>query len=106
MNKLAVMVLLTVFASALQANPVCNVSRSRAQEDLKKELLDRYANHYSTVEMLLNAGMKDFDTLCKIPNTSVDDGILQDLKTRYYPNFSTILMLYKANRKSYDNLNK
>jgi hypothetical protein len=97
---------LLMLASAVRANPICDVARNQAQEDLKQELLHRYGSHYSTVEMLLNAGMRDYDILCQVPDNSVNNGILEDLKARYYPNFSTILMLYKANKKSYENLSR
>ena len=95
-----------VFTLPAIANPFSDVSRSKAKTDLKKELLNTYGNSYSTVEMLLNAGMKDYETLCSLPENSVNNGILQDLKETYYPHFSTILMLFKSNKKSYNNLNK
>jgi hypothetical protein len=88
------------------ANPISEVSQYAAREDLKNSLKSRYGNSYSTIEMLLNAGMESYDELIAIPDNSVNNGILRDLKDRYYPSFSTILMLYKANKKSYDNLNK
>ena len=94
------------FSDGVLANPISEVSRYTAKEDLKSSLKSRYGNSYSTIEMLLNAGMKDYDELCTIPDNSVNNGILRDLKGRYYPSFSTILMLYKSNKKSYDNLNK
>ena len=106
MRKIIMIVCFGLFASVCQANPVCEVNRGQAKEDLKKELLGRYRNSYSTVEMLLKAGMRDYDALCQIPDNSVNNGILGDIKARYYPSFSTILMLYKANKKSYDELNR
>lgn len=106
MRKVLVITCLALFASVCQANPVCEVNRGKAKEDLKQELLGRYGNSYSTVKMLLDAGMRDFDILCQLPENTVSNGVLRDLKGRYYPNFSTILMLYKANIKSYDELNR
>lgn len=93
-------------SSAVLANPISEVNRYTAKEDLKSSLMSRYGNSYSTIEMLLNAGMKAYDELCNIPDNSVNNGILRDLKSRYYPSFSTILMLYKSNKKAYNNLNK
>jgi hypothetical protein len=106
MKKIILFALLALFASASQANPVCETSRTQAKEDLKQSLLNRYGNSYSTVEMLLKSGMESYDTICKIPENSINNGILRDLNNRYYPSFSTILMLYKSNKKSYDELNK
>ena len=106
MKTTIVIACLALFISTAQANPVCDVNRSQAKNDLKQELLGRYGNSYSTVEMLLKAGMRDYDTICNLPSNSVNNGILRDLKSRYYPSFSTIYMLYKANKKSYDELNR
>jgi len=92
--------------SFVSANPISEVSRSKAVADLKAELLKTYGSSYSTVEMLLNAGMKAYDTLISIPDNSVNNDILRELTKTYYPSFSTILMLYKANKESYDKLNK
>ncbi len=107
---LSILILAIIFcfslSNAVLANPISEVSRYTAKEDLKNSLKSRYGNSYSTIEMLLNAGMKAYDEICTIPENSVNNGILRDLKDRYYPSFSTILMLYKSNRKSYDNLNK
>lgn len=104
MRKMLLVACVALLASVCQANPVCEVNRTKAKEDLKQELLVRYGNSYSTVKMLLDAGMRDYETLCQLPENSVNNGILRDLKDRYYPSFSTILMLYKANKKSYDEL--
>jgi hypothetical protein len=107
---LSVWVLAIIFCCALSnavlANPISEVIRYTAKEDLKNSLKSRYGNSYSTIEMLLKAGMKAYDELCAIPDNSVNNVILRDLKDRYYPSFSTILLLYKSNKKSYDNLNK
>lgn len=105
MRKFIIVACIALFASVCQANPVCEVNPAKAKEDLKQELLGRYGNSYSTVKMLLDAGMRDYDTLCQLPENFVNNGILLDLKARYYPSFSTILILYKANKKSYDELN-
>ena len=88
------------------ANPISEVSRPKARANLKASLLETYGDSYSTVEMLLEAGMEDYDTLATLPSNSVNNGILKRLKKTYYPHFSTILMLYEANKKSYDNLNR
>lgn len=94
----------SILSSIAFANPISVIDRSTARHDLENSLIGRYGNHYSTIEMLLNSGMKSYDTLCSIPDNSVNDGILNNLKNRYYPSFSTILMLYKSNIKSYNNL--
>lgn len=88
------------------SNPACQVGRDQARDDLKKTLLARYGNHYSTVEMLLEAGMRDYGELCATPSNAVDEEILSNLSSRYYPSFSTILMLYKRDRASYERLNR
>ena len=88
------------------SNPACKVSRSRAKEDLKDYLLERYGSNYSTVKSLLDIGMSDYDKLCRIRSNSVNDGILEDLTDRYYPHFSTIHSLYESNIKSYNELNR
>lgn len=88
------------------ANPVSSISRSKVQADLKASLEKDYGSSYSTVEMLLNAGMTAYDELCKVPSTTVNDNILKDLIKDYYPSFSTIQMLYNANKDSYDRLNR
>ena len=95
-----------LMTSSVFANPISEVNRSQAQADLKAELLKTYGSSYSTVEMLLNAGMRDYDTLISIPENSINNDIIKELKNTYYPSFSTILMLYKANKESYDKLNK
>lgn len=87
-----------------QANVVCNVSRSTAKQDLKESLLNTYGSSYSTVKMLLDAGMNDYDNICKLPDNSVNNRILKNLNSTYYPSFSTIYMLYKANIKDYNEL--
>jgi hypothetical protein len=86
------------------SNPVSSISRYKAKSDLKASLLKDYGNNYTTIEMLLNAGMEAYDKLTKIPNTNVNNGILKDLVKDYYPNFSTIQMLFEANKKSYKKL--
>ena len=91
-------------SSGPSGNPIARIDRAMAKEDLKKELLDTYEDSYSTVEMLLKGGMRDFDTLSKIPSSEVSDGVLKDLVDTYYPSFSTILMLYESNMKSYKNI--
>lgn len=73
-------VLCCVLVSSVLANPISEISRSKAKADLKRELLKTYGSSYSTVEMLLKAGMKDYDTLCTIPDNSVNNGILRELK--------------------------
>jgi hypothetical protein len=94
------------FSNTIFANPISEISRHTAKEDLKNSLKSRYENSYSTIELLLNKGMEAYDKLCAISDNSINNGILGDLKDRYYPSFSTILLLYKSNKKSYDNLNK
>lgn len=111
LNKILSVLVLSIIlcytlSSVVLANPISEVNRYTAKQDLKSSLMSRYGNSYTTIEMLLDAGMEAYDELCNIPDNSVNDGILRDLKSRYYPSFSTILMLYKANKKSYDNLNK
>jgi hypothetical protein len=91
-------------ASSSSGNPVARVSRSKAKEDLKQDLLKTYGDSYSTVKMLLDAGMRDYDKLIRIPSSEVSDGVLNDLMGTYYPSFSTILMLYESNMKSYNEL--
>lgn len=87
-------------------NPVFRLSEySTAQNDLKRHLMNRYGDSYSTIELLLNAGMKDYKTLCALKSHPVGNRILTNLKTRYYPSFSTIKLLYKSNVESYNRLN-
>lgn len=94
-----------VYSIAALANPISDVNRSKAKNDLKKSLTETYGNSFSTIEMLLEAGMRDYDLLCDLPENSVSNGVLQELKNTYYPSFSTILMLYKSNMESYQRLN-
>lgn len=102
-----VMILFFMLVTSLVlANPISEVSRPKAKADLKASLLETYGNSYSTVEMLLEAGMEAYDTLAALPSNSVNNGILKRLKKTYYPHFSTILLLYEADKKSYDNLNR
>lgn len=96
--------LVLTIISVVYANPISEISRNRARQDIKRELKDRYGSSYSTIEMLLKSNMEDYDKLCDIPDTSVNNKILKDLKERYYPSFSTILMLFKSNKESYENL--
>lgn len=93
-----------IFVSITLANPISEISRSKAKATLKKELLETYGNSYATVEWLLKEGMKDYDILCTIPDNAVNNGILLDLKKTYYPHFSTILFLYKSNKNAYNKL--
>lgn len=90
--------------SLLLQNPIASVSRSKAKSDLKESLVREYANHYSTIKMLLDKGMDSYDWLCKVPGNSVNNGILSDLKKGYYPHFSTIKMLFESNKKAYQEL--
>lgn len=87
-------------------NPISLIPRSKAKNDLKKHLLKRYENSYSTVEMLLNNGMDAYDNLCTEPSNQVNDAILNNLLNRYYPSFSTIKMLFDSNKESYERLNR
>lgn len=86
------------------SNPISSINRDKAKSDLKASLLKDYGNNYTTIEILLKAGMEAYDILTKIPNTNVNNGILKDLIKDYYPNFSTIQMLFEANKKSYEKL--
>ena len=108
MNRrgIIVIVLILGFLSsfAYAENPISAVSRSTAKADLKASLMKVYDSSYSTVEMLLNAGMEDYDKLCDIPSSGVNDKILKELSDTYYPSFSTIYMLFEANKESYDRL--
>ena len=101
MKTINKVIFLALFLSTAQANVVCDTPRDQAKSDLKQNLLNRYGSSYSTVNMLLKAGMRDYDTICKVPNNSISNGILKNLNSRYYPSFSTILMLYKSNIKSF-----
>ena len=83
-------------------NLISIIDRNTAEVDLKRQLLDRYENSYSTVKLLLDTGMRDYYKLCQINSNSVNTGILSKLKDRYYPSFSTILILFKSNKKAYD----
>ncbi len=87
-------------------NPIAEVSKRTAERDLKLKLMKRYGSHYSTIKMLLDAGMKSYDFLCQLPNSAVNNEILLNLKKRYYPHFSTIKMLYASNKKAYKKLNQ
>ncbi|MGE4490579.1 MAG: hypothetical protein AB7E95_13640 [Kiritimatiellales bacterium] len=100
----AIVVLGCMFVVTM-ANPVSAISRSKAKADLKASLEKDYGSNYSTIEMLLNAGMEAYDGLCKVPDTTVNNNILRDLLKDYYPSFSTIQMLYKANKDAHDRLN-
>ncbi len=84
--------------SLVFANPISEVSRPKAKADLKAKL-KTCGSSYSTIEMLLEAGMEDYDTLAALPSNSVNNGILIRLKKTYYPYFSTILTLYEADKK-------
>ena len=105
MKIIFTIVSLVFMLSSAQANVVCDVPRSTAKEDLKESLLNTYGSSYSTVKMLLDAGMKDYDNICRLPDNSVNNRILKNLNSTYYPSFSTIHMLYKANIKDYNALN-
>lgn len=106
MRTFIAIMILSLLSLATHANPICEVGRPKAKGDLKQELLQRYGSNYSTVKLLLDAGMRNYDTLCTIPENSVNNGILKDLKSRYYPSFSTILLLYRSNKKAYEDLDK
>jgi len=101
---LVVIVLGFLSPFAYAENPIVAVSRSKAKADLKASLMETYGSSYSTIEMLLNAGMEDYDKLCEIPSSSVNDKILKELFDTYYPSFSTICMLFKANKESFNKL--
>ncbi|MGO9019136.1 MAG: hypothetical protein ACLQVJ_12395 [Syntrophobacteraceae bacterium] len=101
-----VIFIVILISSFVFANPISSINRSKAEEDLKNSLMATYGNSYSTVEMLLNAGMKAYDELCAVQDNAINNGILHDLVTTYYPSFSTIQMLYKSNIESYMRLNK
>ena len=107
MKKLLLTLALTFFTLQIYANPVCGAGasdRAKAKEDLKKELLADYEDSYSTVKMLLKAGMKDYDKICKIRSTLINNEILEGLKADYYPSFTTIYMLFKDNKEAYTEL--
>jgi hypothetical protein len=95
-----------VSSSAIEANPVSDINRSKAKADLKAHLLDRYESSYSTVEMLMKAGMKSYDNLAKIPDNKVSNDVMEKLLDRYYPSFSTVEMLYESNMESYKRLHE
>ncbi|MFZ3047447.1 MAG: hypothetical protein WA151_16180, partial [Desulfatirhabdiaceae bacterium] len=92
--------------TGIQTNPIGMIDRNTAYSDLKNHLLKKYPASYSTVELLLNSGMDDYDSMCQIPPDTINNQILSKLSDKYYPSFSTIFLLYKANKKSYDNLNR
>ena len=104
MKTLFKIICLAFILSTAQANVVCDVPRSTAKQDLKESLLNTYGSSYSTVKMLLDAGMNDYDNICRLPDNSVNNRILKNLNSSYYPSFSTIYMLYKANIKDYNSL--
>jgi hypothetical protein len=95
-----------VIVTEASANPISEINRSQAEADLKNYLLKKYGDSYSTIEMLLDAGMESYDKLASLPENEVNNNIINNLKNRYYPSFSTILMLYQSNKESYDRLNK
>ncbi|WP_316348510.1 hypothetical protein [Desulfuromonas acetoxidans] len=106
MKKIVLALIFFVSSISLAAaNPISDVDRYDAREDLKADLMERYESSYSTVNMLLKSGMKNYDKLCAIDDNEVNNKILRDLKERYYPSFSTIFMLYKSNIKAYNELN-
>ena len=86
---------------ANQPNPISAIPESKARQDLKDELAQRYPDSYSTQELLFNTEMRDYKNLCQELSTPVSDGIMRDLGSRYYPRFSIIWMLYKKNAPDY-----
>ena len=90
--------------TAAMANPVSDISRSKAEADLKASLEKKYNNSYSLIETLLNSGMQAYDELSKEPDTNVNNDILNSLLKKYYPSFSLIQTLYDSNKASYDRL--
>ena len=101
-NFIAFMIVTILFfmlvTTLVFANPISEVSRPKAKGDLKAKLKS-CGNSYSTIEILLEAGMEDYDTLAALPSNSVNNGILKRLKKAYYPYFPTILKLYEADKK-------
>lgn len=91
-------------SGARYLNPIAKLDRDKAKRDLKDDLSETYKDSYTTIKMLLDAGMRDYDKLVKIPSNKINDRILNDLKKTYYPSFSTILMLYGAEIKAYKDL--
>lgn len=85
-------------------NPVAAISRSKAKKDLKSDLAKRYPGKYSAQKMLLDAGMKAYDSLSGLPGNKINNEILGGLMKRYYPKFSAIKMLYENNIKAYREL--
>lgn len=104
MNKAMIALIGIIMVTAVMANPVSDISRSKAKADLKASLEKKYNNSYSLIETLLNAGMKSYDELCDVPDTKVDNDILEGLLKKYYPSFSLIQTLYDSNKKSYERL--
>jgi len=101
---IVVTLMLCMFVSNALASPSYCQNETAAKEDLKQSLLKTYGNSFSTVKMLLDAGMRDYGKICALPNDQVRQGILSDLNNTYYPSFSTIFMLYEANYKDYQAL--
>lgn len=89
-----------LLATSVSANPISSVSRAQAGQDIKSELIDRYAPNYSLIETLYDANMKAYDNLCQIQESKLSNQILQNIKNKYYPNFSLIYTLYKSNMDS------
>ena len=104
-----VVVLAAMFAFVMgvqAANPIAGITRARAREDLKQQLMKMYEGRYTAVEAMLEEGMNDFDTLCEVPDTEADNEILRELLKLHYPNFSGILVLYQSNKESYARLSR
>lgn len=86
-------------------NPVCQISESKAAEDIKDSLRKKYPDSYSLQKTLYDAQMKSYSYLCSLPATDVNTRILNKRLSQYYPMFSLIETLYEADIKAYKELN-
>jgi hypothetical protein len=101
------LLVLTAFVfsfSTANANPICDVPKSKVQSDVKEQLSQRYGSSYSTIEYFLKQNMKAYETLCSIPDKNPHNQILSRLKRRYYPSMSTIKYFYQQDLQSYRSL--
>lgn len=98
MNRLKslafVMLTCLIFTASSYANPISDLDGAKVRQDIKINLVRKYPNKYTLIELLYTQNVQAFNNLTAVSLDKVSDAILTRLIRDYYPSFVLIKTLY------------
>lgn len=101
--RIAILLLTALMLAAsgsAYSNPVCEVDRASAREDVKQHLKDDYSARFTVLKPLMKHQMQAYEKICRLPGGEESNQVLQKLKKEEYPDFTAILTRYENRIKA------